>query len=890
MPAAPLDLPPRPDADASAAPAAPDTACAHCGLPVGTHPVGAPGGPAFCCSGCEIVYETLHTSGLGDTYYRLSDIAEDKGRARPADTATDDLVLSELDSDAYLDEHTTLHDDGTRSGELFLDGVHCAACVWLIERAPRELAGVVEATLDLPRARLRVRWNPEAIALPAIARWTARFGYTAHPVRHAESTRRTDAERRLLVKVGVTWALAGNIMLLAFALYSGLNLADDPAMAGAARWLSMLLAFGALLYGGAEFVQRAWQSVRLAWRRRDLRALHMDTPIALGLVVGFGDSTWATVTGTGEVWFDSITVLTAALLTARWLQLRSRRLAGDATERLLALIPSMVRRVTGDGATETVRVDEIDAGDVVLVPAGEVVPVDGLVADGASTVNNAVLTGESRPEPVAPGAAVTAGATNLTAPLRVMVQAAGTDTRVGQLLAWVRDAAGSEARVVRLADRLSGYFVLAVGVLALATAALWAWLDPSMAAQHVIALLVITCPCALGMATPLAMAVAAGKAARAGLFIKSEAATQHLAAVDTLVLDKTGTLTEGAMSVVRADGDAEAIRRAAVLEAHSHHPIAQALVQAYGVCRLDGADGAPDDGRTAEVEVVSGAGVRGMVDGHALAVGRPAWIAAQTGGLGPFEGAVTAVAADGHTPVAVAQDGAAVALLALGDRLRDDAAGVLAGFADAGLDVYLCSGDHPHVVAAVARQLGLDAARAHGHVSPEAKRAFVGDLQAEGRTVAMVGDGVNDAAALQAADVGVAVYGGATASLVAADVFLTRDGVEPLADLLDGAGHVMRVIRRNLGLSLLYNVVGAGLAVAGLVSPLVAAIAMPISSLVVVASSILQRPFPERGAARARAAATPAAPAPRQDRPAKPYTLARGEGARTPAPAAPPAS
>ena len=829
------------------APGKPDaeTPCVHCGLPVGAAPVGED--PYFCCSGCEIVHHALRDNGWDDTFYRLTDVARERNPT-PASTSIDPLVLSELDSEAFVHEHTVRHDDGTRSVDLFLDGVHCAACVWLVERLPHELDGALDARLDLPRARLHLDYDPVRLNLSDAARWLAQFGYTAHPVRHDTATARTEGERRLLVKVGVSWALAGNVMLLAFALYAGLDVSADPGLATAARWLSMLLALIAVSYGGGEFFSRAWASLRLAVRSRSLRSLHMDLPIAIGIGVGFTDSAWATVTGSGEVWYDSMTVLIAALLTARWLQLRSRRLAGDATDRLLSLIPSMVRRVSDDGSTETVRIDDVFVHDVVRVPTGEVIPVDGVVAHGTSTVNNAVLTGESRPESVQAGASVTAGATNVSAPLDILVEATGSETRVGQLLAWVRDASGHDAGVVSLADRLTGYFVSAVVVLAVVTAGLWWVLDPSQMAMHVVALLVITCPCALGMATPLAMAVAAGKAARAGIFVKNESALQTLPEVDAVVLDKTGTLTEGHLSLVEVVGDEDAVALAARLEAHSTHPIADALVRDRGTCSTNGADPTASgafDGVT-DMDTEQGHGICGIVEGHRVAIGRPDWVQREhtsLAGDATSDDPFMRFAHDGHTPVAVAIDGELRAALAFGDRIRPESRAIVQQLVEAGTDVYLCSGDHPDTVHAVARRLGLPEDRAHGHVSPERKRDAVDALRAADYTVMMIGDGVNDAAALQTADVGVAVEGGSTASLVAADIFMTRAGLEPVAELLDGARSVMGVVRRNLGFSLGYNVLGAAAAIAGWVGPLFAAVAMPISSLVVVTASIAQRSF-----------------------------------------------
>lgn len=845
-----------PDPRASGKPV-PETPCAHCGLPIGPRPVlQSVEGPAFCCTGCAVVYDALESAGLGATYYRLRDLGPKRGDARPV--AADALQLAELDTLAFQAEHTHEAGEGLREVELFLDGVHCAACVWLAERLPYEFEGIVDARLDLPRARLTLRYDPESVRLSEAAQWLSRFGYAAYPARQAGITQRTDAERRLLLRLGIAWTLAGNVMLIAFALYSGLDIASDPTMAVAARAMSLALAIPAVFYCGADFFRRAWASIRLAVRQKDFRHLHMDTPIALGIGVGFSHSAWATLTGRGEVWFDSIAVLIAALLTARWLQLRSRRLAGDATERLLSLIPSMVRRVGEGGGVEVVRVDEVRPGDLVEVPAGEPFPVDGTVDHGTSTVNNAVLTGESRPEPVGPGAQVEAGATNLTAPLRVRVQAAGEATRVGKLLAWVRGGGEGRAPVVLLADRLSGYFVLAVLTLAAATAALWLWIAPAAAVPHVVALLVVTCPCALGMATPLAMTVAAGRAARRGIFIKSDEATQLLTQIDTIVLDKTGTLTEGAMTLADWAGDEAALDLAAALEAKSNHPIAAALVKARATCGLDGRPLLPEP---EAFEAVAGEGIRGRVEGYEVIVGRPAWVVTQSAPLtAADERRLGQYTAEGHTPVAVAVDGRPAAVLAIGDRVRKDATATVGRWQAAGYAVCLLSGDHPEVAAAVALQVGIGSEQARGGVSPEAKRHFVEHLRAEGRTVLMVGDGVNDAAALQAADVGVAVGGGSTASFVAADVFMTRHGLAPVDEALRGGQQTLRTIRRNLTLSLLYNVGGATAAMAGLVTPLVAAVAMPISSLVVVASSILQRSFRQQENERQSATGVPLPP------------------------------
>ena len=806
----------------------PETPCVHCGLPVGRRPARTADGEACCCTGCAVVRDALASSGLGATYDRLRRLTPDARGVRPQ--SPEALALAELDRPAFVDALATTA-SGAREVDLFVDGVHCAACVWLVERLPHEVEGVVSARLDLPRARLTLAFDPETVRLSEVGRWLARFGYAVRPSRPEAGTA-SAAEKALLVRVGVAWALAGNIMLVAFALYSG---ATGP-LAEAGRWFSLALAVPAVGYGAAPFFRRAWASARAAWRARSLRHLHLDTPIALGIAVGAGQSAYATVAGRGEVWFDSVAVLIAALLTARWLQLRSRRLAGEASERLLALVPRVARRVTG-GTVEVVEVDDLSVGDVVEVPTGEVLPVDGVVVQGASRLDRAALTGEARPEAVGLGDDIEAGTTNLESPLRVRATAVGEATRVGRLLAWVERGDDTRAPVVLWADRIGGVFVLAVLALAALTAALWLWLDPTQMPAHLTALLVVTCPCALGMATPLALAVASGRAARAGIFVKSEGAVQRLTQIDTVVLDKTGTLTEGRMEVAEWLGSEAALDGATALDAHATHPVAQALVRARGV----------GDEPVEDIEAVAGQGIRGTVGGVAVAVGRPDWVEAGSAPLPPrWRAALAAWAEAGQTPVAVAVGGTPAAVLAVGDRVRPEAADLVARFQREGKTVYLLSGDHPATVAHVARQLGI--AHARGGVSPEAKREAVAALQAEERVVLMVGDGVNDTAALRQSDVGAAVGGGTTAALVAADLFLTRRGVAPLADVLDGSAQAMRTVRRLLGLSLGYNALGAAAAVAGLVTPLVAAAAMPVSSLAVVGLALLQPSFRRRGA------------------------------------------
>jgi Cu2+-exporting ATPase len=822
-----------PDAQGGKPPS--DAPCAHCGLPVGRHPVGT--NPWFCCRGCETVYHVLQQSGLADTYYRLKSTSTPVGDACPAAEEPNTLLLAELDTEEFLRDHTDSVSGSVRRVRLYLDGVHCAACMWLIERMPFEVDGVRSARLDLPRGMLTLEWDADRISLSRAAAWLHRIGYPVQPrVQSSREAGRAE-EKKLLVRVGICWALAGNVMLIAFALYAGLAASDESGLLQGARYLSLTLSIPAVAIGGSVFFRRAWASFRMALSHRSVRNLHMDTPISIGILVGFGYSAASTLAGRGEIWFDSITVLIAALLSARWIQLRSRRLAGDETDRLLALVPTMARAVGAEGKTDMVRATTLRSGDTVEVRPGEVIPVDGRVRAGSSHLDNAVLTGESRPVRVEAGDSVSAGATNLSTTVLLEVLHTGDDTQIGRLLGWMTEAGGRKAPVVLLADRIGGYFVVSVLALGLLTFVAWLSAGTHEAIQHAVALLVITCPCALGMATPLAFAVATGRAARHGIFVKYEAVFETLTHVDAVVIDKTGTLTEGRMQVSDVAGDHEALHLAAAAERDISHPIAQAL-RAYAE------DGNSD---VEALENVVGQGVRARIGNRIVEVGRYDWLqpglAFESEELLQFQ---TNVASRGATPVCVSVDGQLRAVVSVSDRLRSDAERLTRSLGARGLELYLASGDHDLAVRHVADELGIEPSHTLGRAGPEDKLELVERLLEGGRIVAMIGDGVNDAAALQKSSVGIAVSGSSAAGRLAADAFMTGRSIEAVSSLIAGGGRVMHVVRRNLSISLAYNLLGAGLAMAGVVTPLLAAIAMPVSSFTVVLLSVLQDPFRSR--------------------------------------------
>lgn len=826
------------------------TPCHHCGLEVGAYPI-VEENHAFCCTSCQLVYGALHQNGLEATFYQLSEAEGISIRPKTATKVENDLTLATLDDAEFLAAHTALQENGSRKATLFLEGLHCAACVWLIEQMPQFLQGVQFAQVDLSRAQLQLSWFPDQIQLSQVAKWLAKFGYQLHPF-HAERHQTQDkAERSLLIRLGVAWALAGNIMLLAFALYSGLE-QGSPKLAFFAKWVSFILAIPSIVYGGQPFFQKAYYSLKMAFQTRSWARLDMDVPIALGVLMGFLYSTYQTLFGNGEVWFDSLAVLIAALLTARWLHLRSHRLARNASDQLLAVVPTMARRVqgkwTGDlnQPFEAVSVNVLQSNDIVLVRAGDVIPADGILVHGATSINNAILTGESKPMKAEVGDTVQAGTTNLSAPIHVAVQAAGEQARIGKLLAFVQEKAAKPTIFQHWADQIGSYFIAIMLLLSALCFLFWVRVDVHSAINNTIALLVIACPCALAMASPLGMALAAGRAARKGIYIKSSSSFHQLCAVDTLIMDKTGTITEGNLSVLSTQSfvqnakDVDAIEKAAYLETQSNHPLAKAFL-----LRFPNAEHLVDKNRVqVRIENATHQGISGWVNNDYVEVGRPEWLLQKYSNQTCETACELAkswfqqVANEGATPVAVAINHKLCAGVAIGDRIRPEAFSLIQKWQKSGKHVILLSGDHPSVVQYVGKQLGLPENALIGHATPEQKQAFVQAQQAQGKIVAMIGDGVNDAAALRQSNIGIAVEGGSTAGMVSADVFLTHEGLLPIDELLASALRVNRVVNRNLGFSLVYNLVGAISAILGMVNPLVAAFAMPLSSLVVVGSSI----------------------------------------------------
>ncbi len=814
-------------------------ACTHCGTAVPPGLVESGAARQFCCSACRAAYDILSANGLG-AFYAFPE-------KRGVSVTPSGRSFDEFDHPAFAELYVRPAPEGMRTTELYLEGVHCASCVWLVERVPLIVSGVARAELDVRRSVARVTWQPGAVTLSTVARALDRLGYAPHPFRGgARAELRTLEDRGMLLRIGVAGAIAINVMLAALALYSGAFNAMELPYERLFRWVSLVLTVPALLGPGRVFFTGAWAALRT-------RSLHMDVPIALALAAGAVRGVVNTVSESGPIYFDGVCLLVFLLLTGRFLQVRGQRAATDAAELLYSLAPSTARVRDPDGTVRELPAVALLPGMTVVVRAGESFPADGTIAEGESAVNAALLTGESRPTSVTPGDTVFAGTLNVSAPVVVRVDESGESSRLARILLDVETSASRRAPVIAFANRIAGIFVLVVLALAAGTFLLWLPRDATAAWDNAIALLVVTCPCALALATPLAVTMAIGRAARAGIYIKGGDALELLATPGVLVLDKTGTITEGRTALVQWHGAVGARDAVLALEAGSSHPIADGFRRAWPDVEVPVGT---------HLEHVTGGGIQGVVNGHHVVLGSPAFVGARATGA---TGMLDRLSDTTLTPVLVAVDGVVVAVAGMGDKVRADAAASIAALQARGWEVRMCSGDDPRVAHAVAASVGIAADRVQGAATPEGKLATVQALLARtrdargqaARPVVMVGDGVNDAAAIAAADVGIGVHGGAEACLATADAYLTTPGLAPLVAMADGATRTMRVIRRNMLFALAYNMLGVSLAVLGVISPLIAAIMMPASSLTVVLGSWLGRTFdaPAVPAATSRPAA-----------------------------------
>ncbi|MFG0266456.1 MAG: heavy metal translocating P-type ATPase [Rhodopirellula sp. JB055] len=809
--------------------------CIHCGEPTDVHRDADPQ-TVFCCNGCRGAYELIHGWGL-ENYYGLREQLAGGGQpidrvGQPPSESAPHERYTVFDRADYLGASQPIEQpDGTMMCELAVHGLHCAACAWLIENVATRTPGWLDARVKMSEHTMRVVFDPKRISLSRIAQPLDRLGYELSPLPEIREDHFRQENHRLLIQIAFAGFCAANAMWIAIALYAGEASDVEAEHWSFLRWMGTGLGLAAVLLPGQTFFKGAWASVKT-------RTPHMDLPVAMGLSVGTMAGLVAAITGQGESYFDSLAVLVFLLLIGRWIQFHQQHRAAKAVDLLLRITPRHAQRILNDGQTELVLVDNLRPEDSVRVMAGQSVPVDGVILAGQSSIDQSLLTGESLPVSVQVGESVSAGTVNLQSPLDVRVTSVGRDSRIGQVMQSVEEAASQKTPIVQLADSIGGYFVVIVTLLAIITFLVWLGDGFGPAASHATSLLIVACPCALALATPLAIAVALGRAAKRKILIRDGSSLQTLASVGTIWFDKTGTLTEGKPRAEFVEGDASAIAHAAAVERGCEHPIAIAIQREANRRDLD----IPTNAKLDQVHV---GGVSGTSDGHSILVGSLSFMREHHVAINdPILAACEHCTNRSASPSVIAIDGIAICVLAISDPLKPNVAGFLDSLRNQGWHVGILSGDHPKIVTHVAQQLGLDPAHALGGLSPEAKLKCVQD-HSQGSTV-MVGDGANDAAALAAADVGIAVRGGAEISLQAAPIYVASDNIVAIDDLIRASRRTQALIYTAFTASLSYNVIAVGLAMTGRISPLVAAILMPISSVTVLGLTLAWPIFREK--------------------------------------------
>ena len=801
-----------------------DCSCYHCGLPLPDDVDLAVviGGQrrAMCCYGCQAVASSIVDNGLED-YYRSRDaLPESPREAMPA--ILDQLIL--FDHADFQRSFVKELGAGEREAALLLEGITCSACIWLNERHLGKLAGVTAVDINYTTRRARVRWDEAKIKLSDILGAIAAIGYRAYPYDAARSEELSRKERReALWRLWVAGFGMMQVMMYAFPMYiaNGDMTADIESLM---RWASLVLTLPVVFYSSAPFFRNAWRDLKL-------RRVGMDVPVALGVGTAFIASVWATLVQAGEVYFDSVTMFVFFLLGGRFLEMTARRKALGVTEALAKLLPAFAQKLPNfpaDRNAEQRVAADLQPGDYVWVRPGDIVPADGRVVEGFSCADESLLTGESKPVAKAPGDAVTGGSINAESPLVVQVEQVGEGTRLSAIVSLMERAALEKPRIVEMADRIASYFVAVLLALAVLVAVGWYWIDPDRALWITVSVLVVTCPCALSLATPVALTVAAGALARDGLLVTRGHAIETLARATHFVFDKTGTLTTGRMHLVAAEvfgnlSRAEALAVAAALERNSEHPVATALRRAAGEMSFDAADARAEPGQ----------GIEASVNGRRYRIGRPDYALATGDGRPPL---LAEWLDSGDTIIALGDETGCQALFRIGDEIRAEAAALVADLRQTGRRVVLLTGDALAVARRVAERLGIDDVRAGA--TPQGKHDAVTALQAAGAVVAMVGDGVNDAPVLAQAQVSVAMGGGAQLARTQSDLVLLSESLEHLRRGLRRASETLIVIRQNLWWSFAYNLVALPLAIAGYVTPWMAGIGMSASSLLVVLNSL----------------------------------------------------
>ncbi len=761
----------------------------------------------MCCAGCQMVASIIHDSGL-DRYYDFRDGLP----KRPQSDSVGRHDYVAWDRDAVLSHHANTDCDGLSTIHLVLENIHCSACAWLIQRFTKLLEGVHDVSVDTADGRATIIWNQSKTQLSDIAHQLATLGYTPHLDSPDASIRRNQLERRSMLKRMVVAGL-GMMQVMSYALagYIGAFQDLDPQTARFFQLVSMLVAVPVALYAGQGFYQSAWKTMKHG-------RLGMDVPVSLAILIALSASIGITLFGHGETYFDSVVMFIFFLLLGRYAVMVARQDAGQLHSALARSLPNQVSRLTGR-RVEQVGLIELAVGDHIQVGLGETIPADGRVVEGQASINEALLSGEAKPRERGVGDEVLAGTQLTRGQLVIEIQKMGQQTALSDVIRLLDRTRQFKPRTAQMADQVAGWFIAFVLIGSLCVGAVWWMIEPTQTLPIMLSVLVVSCPCALALGTPVALAAAARGFGRLGLLINRPDALEGLSSITHVVLDKTGTLTQSQMAVVQirdpygqAVSDVRLEQWAGRLERISRHPVASAFSS------MD------DGGEITDAQEIAHEGVMGVIDGVPHFLGKASFVMHQIGQAiqAPDEGAW----------VALADKQGVLAWFELDNPLRQGAQALIEGLKDNGLVLWLASGDQPAAVEKVAKDLGIT--RYASQCSPQDKVDLMRKLQNEGGRVVMIGDGINDAPVLAGADVSMSLAEGADIARTQADIVMTGASLSHVHQAFLLAPRVKRIIRQNLIWAITYNALAFPMAAMGLVPPWAAAIGMSASSLLVV--------------------------------------------------------
>lgn len=800
---------------------------------------------SFCCHGCASVCEVIYESGMQSFYQRTPE----GELLSPPPAPNKDIEFYDYDEvqEQYVNE---LGD--RREITLMSETIHCAACVWLIEHTLAKTDGILMARVNFTNKQIKLRWDNSKVKLSDIIKTLNSIGYDATPYDASVSEAATKkANRDLLYRLGFAGFAMMNAMWFSVALYTGAN--EDPEYRNYFHWIQLVIATITLAYSGKPFFQGAMTSLKG-------RTVGMDVSISLGMLTTYLYSVWVTLhpENVGDVYFDTLIDFMFLLLIGRYLEAISKNKAVDASRRLMELQPKVARSLQ-DGEEKIVPVRALIKGMQILVKPGEQFPVDGQVIKGEGLVNESMLSGESREVRKQTGSKVAAGTLNVDGSMRVEVESILQNTQLGRIVHMVEEAQGSKAPIQCTADKIMPWFVTVTLSLAAFSFVFWLFnADIEFAIMTATAVLIITCPCAFGLATPMAIAVASGVSARHGILVKNGTVLETLRDMDHFVFDKTGTLTKGKMQLAGFEaenhlspaGKKATFKAVASIENRSEHSLAQALVDS--ICQRE-------DLRVSQLQEVEhfkafpGKGVTGTVEGEKWHIGTARWFEEEGIELSfDLREHTLQRAQKAQTAVWVAKNAKVQGVLYLEDELREDAVELIARLKAQGKQVTLLSGDLQVVAQQVAEKLG--GMNVIAEVLPEDKNTTIQGLQSNGEKVVMIGDGINDAPALVRADVGIALGSGTDVSMESADIVLMNNQLLSVDTAIALSNRTLRTVKQNIASSIAYNIIMVPLAMSGALTPLIAAITMPLSSLVVIGNAARIRSFFSKKSMRNRQA------------------------------------